>query len=199
MNITVLDSGFVTGDFLSPVAFAGEVNSRILNIVHPNYENCHYQLIVIKNNHAYKLGIDNGKVLLPPSLMSDACKLDCCFVAFRAKSNNDDVCNCLPSYSNDCSDMLMKSDKFTLIVGEGLNINGLSPIPPYEELIDAYNNLAIAKSSIEQAKLENQKIANTIDERIDILQSTKVNDHSTFINGKIALNDEVNDMINEIF
>ena len=33
MNITIKQNGFVTGDFLEPVAYAGEVNSRLLNII----------------------------------------------------------------------------------------------------------------------------------------------------------------------
>ena len=45
MNITIKQNGFVTGDFLEPVAYAGEVNSRLLNIIHPTFENAFYQLL----------------------------------------------------------------------------------------------------------------------------------------------------------
>ena len=67
MNITIKQNGFVTGDFLEPVAYAGEVNSRLLNIIHPTFENAFYQLLIIKDNRPYILGIDNGKVIIPPS------------------------------------------------------------------------------------------------------------------------------------
>lgn len=176
MNITIKQNGFVTGDFLEPVAYAGEMNSRVLNIVHPTFENSFYQLLVIKDNRPYVLGIDDGKVILPPSLTDIATKLECQFIATRKNENIDisaNTCDCYPDKTNDCRQMIFKSDKFTLIVAEGLNLNGLTPIPPYEQLVEIYNNVSKAKLAVEQAKAENMKLLDTINERIDILQSSK--------------------------
>lgn len=173
MDITVLDSGFVTGDFLKPVAYAGEMNSKILNIVHPTFDNAIYQLIVVKENRPYSLGIENGKILLPPSLTDIECILKCQFIAIR-KSNDDlNNCDCQFTSSNDCTDMLFKSDSFSLKVAQGLNLNGLTPIPTYEELLDSYNNLTKAKLAVEKAKADNENVVNALDQKIQELQNNK--------------------------
>ena len=158
MKITVLQSGFVHGDFLDPVAYAGEMNSRVIEITHPLFENSIYQLLVIKEHRPYILGIQNGRFMLPPSLIDVQGTLECQFLALR-KNDSIDMslgnCGCYPTSSNDCSNMVFKSDKFNLIVAEGLSINGLTPIPPYEQLVDMYNNISKAKLMVEKQKLIN--------------------------------------------
>ena len=178
MNITIKQNGFVTGDFLEPVAYAGEVNSRLLNIIHPTFENAFYQLLIIKDNRPYILGIDNGKVIIPPSLTDIATKLECQFLATRKNENIDtstNTCDCYPDSMNDCRHMIFKSDKFTLKVAEGLNLNGLTPIPPYEQLVEIYNNISKAKLAVEQAKAENMALLEQINSKIDELQRIKTN------------------------
>lgn len=197
MNITIKQNGFVTGDFLEPVAYAGEVNSRVLNIVHPTFENAFYQLLVIKDNRPYVLGIDNGKVIIPPSLTDIATTLQCQFLATRKNENIDtstNTCDCYPDSTNDCRHMIFKSDKFTLKVAEGLNLNGLTPIPPYEQLVEIYNNINKAKLVVEQAKADNLKLLDIINDRITILQRENNN-----INANIATNKETEEMIDDVF
>ncbi len=183
MKITVLQSGYVTGDFLDPVAYAGEMNSRFIDITHPMFDNCIYQLLIIKENRPYILGIRDGKLMLPPSLTDIACSLQCQFMALR---NNSDIdissgnCNCYPTSSNDCSNLIFKSDKFTMKVAEGLNINGLTPIPPYEQLVDIYNNINAAKIMVEKTKLENEQLLEIINTKIDELQ--RIGNQSTLVN-----------------
>ena len=174
MKITIQQSGYVSGDFLKPVAYAGEMNSRVIEITHPLFDNSFYQLLIIKENRPYVLGIEDGKCMLPPSLTDIACKLKCQFMALR-KSDIDlteNTCDCYPTSSNDCSHMIFKSDEFTMTVKEGLNINGLTPIPPYEQLVDMYNNLNKAKLSVEKAKIENETISNRISEKLEDLQTS---------------------------
>ena len=174
MDITILQNGFVTGDFLEPVAYAGEMNSRIINITHPLFDNSFYQLIIIKENRPYRIGINNGTFILPPSLTDVACTLQCQFVAARKNDNTSLTnCDCTPISSNDCSDLVFKSDSFNMIVKEGLKLNGLTPIPPYEQLVDMYNNLEKAKMLVEKSKLENQHIAEKINDKIEDLQSSQ--------------------------
>ena len=76
---------------------------------------------------------------------------------------------------NDCRHMIFKSDKFTLKVAEGLNLNGLTPIPPYEQLVEIYNNISKAKLAVEQAKAENMALLEQINSKIDELQRIKTN------------------------
>ena len=172
MDITIQNSGYVVVDSMTPFAYAGEMNSRILNITHPTYSNAIYQLIVVKEHRPYILSIIDGKCLVPPSITDIACILNCQFIAARKDENSElNDCDCYPSYSNDCSQLLFKSDSFKLKVGEGLNLNGLTPIPPYEQLMDMYNNLTKAKLSVEQAKADNELVATAIDEKIKQLQS----------------------------
>ena len=174
MDITILQNGFVTGDFLEPVAYAGEMNSRIINITHPLFDNSFYQLIIIKENRPYRIGINNGTFILPPSLTDVACTLQCQFVAARKNDSTQLTnCDCAPISSNDCSNLVFKSDSFNMIVKEGLKLNGLTPIPPYEQLVDMYNNLEKAKMLVEKSKLENQHIAEKINDKIEDLQSSQ--------------------------
>lgn len=177
MQIVIKQNGFVTGDFLEPVAYAGEVNSRIIDIVHPTFDNAIYQLLIIKDKHPYVLGIDNGTIMLPPSLISNATTLECQFLATRKNENNiiNNNCDCFSNSMNDCRHMIFKSDKFTLKVAEGLNLNGLNPIPPYEQLVEIYNNINDAKLSVEKAKADNLSLLDKINERIDELQRIKTN------------------------
>ncbi len=173
-EVIIKQSGFVTGDaLLNPIAYAGEMNSRIINITHPTFENCHYQLIVIKNNYPYTLGIIDGEVMLPPSLTNVATKLECQFVAIRNNSEidiNSNKCDCYPDSMNDCAHMIFKSDSFYLNVAQGLSLNGLTPIPPYEQLVDIYNNISKAKLAVEKAKVENMQLLETINQKLDELQ-----------------------------
>lgn len=179
MKITVLQSGFVNGDFLTPIAYAGEMNARVIEITHPLFDNSFYQILILKENRPYVLGIQDGKFILPPSLTDIATTLKCQFMALRKNDSVDlssENCSCYPVSSNDCSNMIFKSDKFNLVVAEGLNINGLTPIPPYEQLVDMYNNINKAKLSVEKSKLENEMLANVINDKIDQMQ------HSNYLN-----------------
>jgi len=174
MNINISKQGFVSGsDLLNPVAFAGEMNSRVISITHPLFENSFYQLIIIKEKRPYVLGIDDGRVILPPSLTDIAGILECQFSALRRNESIDlqeSNCDCYPQSSNDCSHLVFKSDKFCLKVAEGLSLNGLSPIPPFETIVDMYNNIQRAKNSVEIAKSNNEQVADSIAEKINDLQ-----------------------------
>lgn len=171
MTITILSNGFVKLSSVDPVAYAGEMNSRFIDIIHPTFENAIYQLIIIKEKRPYILGIDGGRIMLPPSMTDIATNLECQFVASRKNSNNISNCNCGPQYSNDCSTMVFKSDTFTLKIAEGLNLNGLTPIPTYEVVSDMYNNLTQAKYIVEQSKAENQDLAEAIEHKLDELKT----------------------------
>lgn len=153
MDITVLDSGFVTGDFLKPLGYAGEMNSRKINIIHPNFKDCYYQLIVKRFDEVYKIGIDEGETMVPPSLLRSATDLNCQFVAL---SKPDSITN------SETDTFLFESKPFTLKVAEGLNLNGVSPIPTYEELQNMYKNMNDAKLEVENAKASNQRILDAI-------------------------------------
>lgn len=174
-EIIIKQTGFVTGDaLLNPIAYAGEMNSRMLNVTHPTFDNCHYQLIIVKDNYPYVVGIEDGQVLIPPSLTNIATTLNCQFVATRNRDNmdiNSNLCDCVASSSNDCAHFVFKSDKFTLNVAQGLNLNGLTPIPPYEQLIDVYNNISKAKLAVEKVKAENTQLLETINAKLDELQN----------------------------
>ena len=198
MKITIGQSGFVSGDLLDPVAYAGEMNSRVIEITHPLFENSFYQLLILKENRPYILGIQDGKVMLPPSLTDIAGTLQCQFMALR-KNDTLDLCECTPSSTNDCGNMIFKSDKFNLIIAEGLNINGLTPIPPYEQLVDMYNNMAKAKIALEQSKLDNENIANSIDEKIQHLQNSEyLNNINIEKTERENSDNEINDRLNTI-
>ena len=173
-EIIIKQSGFVTGDaLLNPIAYAGEMNSRILKITHPTFENCYYQLLIKKNEYPYSIGIENGETMLPPSLINIATKLECQFLAIRKNENIDitsNTCDCIPNSSNDCANMIFKSDVFILNIAQGLSLNGLTPIPPYEQLVDIYNNISKAKLAVEKVKLENMQLLETINQKIDKLE-----------------------------
>lgn len=201
MNIVVKSNGFVTGDFLSPVAYAGEKNSRSINIAHPTFEDAIYQLIVIKEKRPYTLGIRDGVVLLPPSMTDIECTLECRFAAMRKGSNEDvlENCNCGTTSYNDCSDLVFLSDKFNLTVGEGLSLNGLTPVPPYEEVLEMYNNISKAKMVLEQSKLDSQNMANVIDDKIKQLQSTQyLNDLTRERRNRIDKDEELETKLDSI-
>jgi hypothetical protein len=66
--------------------------------------------------------------------------------------------------------MIFKSDSFILNVAEGLALNGLTPIPPYEQLVDVYNNISKAKLAVEKAKAENMQLLENINKKIDELK-----------------------------
>ena len=173
-EIIIKQNGFVTGNaLLEPIGYAGEMNSRILSITHPTFENCHYILIIIKNDYPYRIGITNGEVLLPPSLLNTATTLNCQFVVVRNNETidiNSNLCDCQFSSSDNCSKMIWKSDMFKLHVKQGLNLSSLNPVPPYEQLVDIYNNISKAQLSVEKAKMENNQILETVKQKIDELQ-----------------------------
>ena len=102
MDIRILDSGFVTGDFLKPVAYAGEINSRKLNIIHPMFKDCVYQVLVKRYDGLYRLGVDDGMAEIPPSLTKTATTLECQFVAVAMPDtvNNVEVDDFLPVEAN---------------------------------------------------------------------------------------------------
>ena len=173
-EIIIKQNGFVTGDaLLNPVAYAGEMNSRILKFTHPTFDNCCYQMIVIKNDYPYTIGISNGEAILPPSLITTPTVLKCQFIAVRKNENidiNANLCDCKFSSSDDCTKLVWKSDMFKLSIAQGLSLNGLNPVPPYEQLVDIYNNISKAKLSVEKVKVENSQLLETINQKIDELQ-----------------------------
>lgn len=173
-EIIIKQSGFVTGDaLLNPIAYAGEMNSRLLKITHPTFENCYYQLLIKKNEYPYVIGIESGETMIPPSLINIATKLECQFLAIRKNDKidiNSNICDCIPNSSDDCANMIFKSDVFILNVAQGLNLNGLTPIPPYEQLVDIYNNISKAKLAVEKVKLENMQLLETINQKVDELE-----------------------------
>lgn len=157
MKITVLDSGFVTGDFLKPVAYAGEMNSRKLDIVHPHFKDCYYQILIKRYDGLYTLGIDDGVATLPPSLTRSATTLECQFVAM---STPDSVQN------SETDTFVFESNSFKLTVAQGMDKGGLSPVPTYEELQHMYANIRNAKSEVEKAKADNERILIAIQEAL---------------------------------
>lgn len=157
MKITVLDSGFVTGDFLKPVAYAGEVNSKKLDIVHPLFKDCYYQIYVRKGDGLYTLGIQDGVATIPPSLTATAQKLSCQFVAMSTPESITDA---------ETDPFVWYSDEFHLTVAQGMDKAGLSPVPTYETLQDMYKNINAAKAEVENAKSDNEKILIAIQEAI---------------------------------
>lgn len=202
-EIIIKQSGFVTGDaLLNPIAYAGEMNSRILNVTHPTFENCYYQLIIKKNDYPFLVGIVDGELMLPPSLINIATKLQCQFIAVR---KNDDIdmfinkCDCFSNSSNDCSQMVFKSDMFILQVAEGLSLNGLTPIPPYEQLVDVYNNISKAKLAVEKAKVENMQLLETINQKLDDLQRNGyLLDLQKEIKARLTKDNELQEQINKL-
>ena len=90
--------------------------------------------------------------------------------------------------------MIFKSDKFILKVAEGLNLNGLTPIPPYEQLVEIYNNINKAKLVVEQAKADNMKLLDDINDRITILQR-----ENNKLTTNVATNKETEEMIDDVF
>ena len=157
MDITVLDTGFVTGDFLKPLGYAGEMNSRKVYVVHPHFKDCYYQLLVQRYDGLYRVGIDDGEAMVPPSLLRAATDLKCQCVAI---SDPDSVENA------ETDTFLFESEPFTLKVKEGLNQPYYSAVPPYEELQRMYKNLDDARNAVDLAKKENEAILAAIEEAL---------------------------------
>ena len=157
MEITVLDSGFVTGDFLKPLGYAGERNSRKLFITHPHFRDCYYQLIVKRFDELYKIGIDDGEAMVPPSLLRTPVSLQCQFVAISKPDSITDT---------ETDTFLFESRPFSMNVDKGLDLNSCSPIPTYEELQMMYKNLENAKLAVEHAKADNAAILESIEQAI---------------------------------
>lgn len=150
MNVTVIDSGFVSGDFLlKPLGYAGEMNSRKIYITHPHFKDCYYQLLIQRYDGLYRVGIQDGECLIPPSLMRTATDLKCHFVAI---STPESVTNA------ETDTFLFESAPFTVKVAEGLAANHACAIPTYEELQRMYNNIADAQAAVDKAKEDNEMI-----------------------------------------
>lgn len=158
MNITVQENGFVSGDFtLSPLGYAGEMNSRKIFITHPHFTDCYYQLLVNRYDGLYRLGITDGEIIVPPSLMRTATSLKCQFVAISKPDSVTDA---------ETDTFLFTSTPFTMNVAEGLNAVGAQPVPTYEELQRMYRQLECAKQSVERAKEDNAAILDAIEEAL---------------------------------
>ena len=198
-SITVLDTGFVQIDTLKPVGYAGEINSRCLEITHPHFKDCYYQLLVKKNDDLYTLGVNEGMANIPASLLRTATKLNCQFVALATP---DSITN------SEVDNFVFKSNAFGLVVAEGLNTCGLSPIPPYEQLQEMYKNIEDAKNEVEKAKKDNLAILAQIEIALDSVKqsSTAGLEHAfrdEYIKQLKQLNDEqfeefVSDVFDEI-
>lgn len=167
MQITVTDSGFVAKDALTPVGYAGEMNSRSLEIRHPHFKDCYYQLLVKRYDGLYKLNVDNGISTIPPSLMKTATTLDCQFVAMSTPCSVNNA---------ETDTFVFKSSPFTLTVAEGLNIGGISPVPTYEELQEMYCNINKAKAEVDAAKRDNEQIYQAIQAALQQVNNTPVVD-----------------------
>lgn len=159
MNITVIDTGFVSGDFtLQPIGYAGERNSRKLYITHPHFKDCFYQVLVKRYDGLYKLGIQDGEIVIPPSLLRTATTLECQFVAVSKPESITDP---------ETDTFLFTSKPFNLTVDRGLDISNCEPIPTYEELQQMYKDLNKARDSIEDAKRDNEEILKSIQAALD--------------------------------
>ncbi len=158
MKITVVDSGFVTYESLTPVGYAGEMNSRRLEITHPYFKDCYYQLLVKRFDGLYTLGVVDGVAEIPPSLLRSPAKLECQFVAMSTPSS---VVN------SETDTFIFKSNAFNLEVAQGLNTGNISPVPTYEELQNMYRNIDAAKAEVEKAKQDNEAILQAIQRALD--------------------------------
>lgn len=167
MDITVVDTGFVQTEALKPIGYAGERNSRKLNIIHPHFKDCYYQLLVKRFDELYTLGIVDGVCDIPPSLLRSAVTLNCQFVALSTPCSIQDA---------EVDTFVFKSDAFTLTVAEGLNIGNLSPIPTYEDLQKMYCNINNAKAEVEKAKADNAAILKSIQAALDNVKNTPYED-----------------------
>lgn len=167
MDITVLDSGFVTLDSIKPVGYAGEMNSRQLNITHPLFKDCYYQLLIMRGENLYTLGVENGTADIPASLLRTAGTLNCQFVAMSSPN----------SITNSETDtFVFKSNSFKLSVAKGLNTGNNTAIPPYEQLQDIYKNINEAKAEVDKAKQDNEKILQAIRISLDKAKQAPVVD-----------------------
>ena len=161
MKITILDSGFVSYDTIKPVGYAGEVNSRKIEVIHPNFPECYYQILVKCNSSLYKIGVQDSEAMIPPSLLRVAGKLECQFVAFNIPES---------SVNAETDTFVFKSNAFTLTVAEGMNLGGLSPMPTYEELQQMQRDIDAAKAEVDKAKQDNERILASIKESLDARQ-----------------------------
>lgn len=159
MKVTIVDSGFVSYDTIKPVGYAGEMNSRQLDIIHPHFTNCYYQIIAVKDGNPYTLGVEDGVVIIPPSLLRTAGTIECQFIAM---STPDSVTN------RETDTFVFKSNKFTLRVDEGLNLGGVTPVPTYESLLQMQSEVEAAQQEVDNAIASNEKILSAIQEALDI-------------------------------
>lgn len=188
MEITVIDSGFVQTEALKPVGYAGERNSRSLNIIHPHFKDCYYQLLVKRFDELYTLGIVDGICDIPPSLLRSEVTLNCQFVALSTPCSVIDA---------ETDTFVFKSDAFTLKVAKGLDIGNLSPIPTYEELQTMYCNIANAKAEVDKAKADNEAILKAIQAALDNVKNTPYEDIEQA--WKDAYKKQLDDIANEHF
>lgn len=159
MNVTIIDSGFVSGDFsLKPLGYAGEMNSRKLYITHPHFSDCYYQLLIQRYDGLYKVGIQDGECLIPPSLMRTATDLKCTFVAI---SEPDSITNA------ETDTFLFESAPFTIKIADGIVASPIQAVPTYEELQRMYNQINDAKAEVEKAKADNEAILRSIEAAIE--------------------------------
>lgn len=158
MRITIVDSGFVSYDTIKPVGYAGEMNSRELEVVHPHFKDCYYQIIAVKDSNPYTLGVEDGKVMIPPSLLRTAGTMDCQFIAM---SSPNSVTN------REIDTFIFKSNKFTLHVDEGLNLGGVTPVPTYESLLEMQSQVEAAQKEVDNAIASNEKILAAIQEALN--------------------------------
>ena len=167
MKITVTDTGFVATEALAPIGYAGEVNSRSLEVRHPHFKDCYYQILVKRYDGLYKLGVTDGIATVPPSLLKTATTLNCQFVAIATPCS---VANA------EADNFAFMSAPFTLEVAPGLDIGGLSPIPTYEELQQMYCNINMAKAEVELAKKSNEQVYQAIQAALQQVYNTPVVD-----------------------
>lgn len=161
MKITIVDSGFVAYDTVKPIGYAGEMNSRQLEVIHPHFKDCYYQLIVVKDNSPYTLSVSDGFVTIPPSLLRTAGTMQCQFIAMSEPTS---VINA------ETDTFVFKSQSFSLRVDEGLNLGGITPVPTYETLQQMYKDVEAAKAEVDKAKLDNEAILRAIQEALNTQQ-----------------------------
>lgn len=158
MTITILNTGFVTGDLDKPAGFAGEVNAREIEIIHPLFSGCIYEIICKKGDYRYIIPVTDGKFVIPPSLTKFEDKLKLQFIAKRQGSTSED------ENAETLESLIFKSAVFTLRIDPSLDSCNIEPLPTYEYVNDLY----------EKALLTEQRVSEKIDQLKSLLENKEM-------------------------
>lgn len=150
IELTILDTGFVSGELHKPLGYAGDVNSRCIHFIYPEFDNCKYELFCKKGDYVYKMDIDEyGVCKIPPSLTRFKDKLEFQFVASRM-DKPEDLPEDDPELDGCWDDFVFKSAIFCLKIADSLAIMDVEPVPTYEAVESKYQDLEKMKAEIEQ-------------------------------------------------